>query len=172
MRILGIDPGLQTVGLGWLDADGPHHITALDWCAITTESGLPLPQRLAEIAADFRGILDEVKPDLVVVEKLFFAVNATSAIDVAQARGAMVAEAAGRGIEVLEATPLQMKLAITGDGQADKRQIQDMLMQCLKLDVRPTPVDAADALALAYYGALQAHTLTLSSPSPSPRPTR
>ena len=152
MRILGIDPGLATIGIGILEADSPEHVTPLDWLTITTQAGLSLPERLAEIAQDLRVLLQEYEPELAVVEKIFFAVNEKTAIDVAQARGALLAVLAEQGIRIVEATPMQLKLAITGDGRADKQQIQKMLMQCLHLEEPPTPDDAADALALAFYG--------------------
>lgn len=155
MRILGIDPGIAVVGIGWVEADGPHRVTAGDWCVIETPSALPLALRLAEITKDLTGLLQDIRPELAVVERLFFAVNAQSALEVAQARGAILSCLAAHGVNVVEPTPLQLKSAITGDGKADKRQVQDMMMRCLKLSERPTPVDAADALALAYYGALQ-----------------
>lgn len=155
MRILGIDPGLKTIGIGWVEAQGPHKVSACDWCVMETESSLSLAERLAEITDDLTGLLQDIRPEFAVVERLFFAVNATSALEVAQARGAILACLAKHGIPVLEPTPLQLKSVITGDGQADKRQVQDMLVRCLNLKVRPTPVDAADALGLAYYGALQ-----------------
>lgn len=172
MRILGIDPGLKTIGLGWVETTSPHAIQAEDWCTIETKSGLSLADRLAEIADDLGTILDEIEPSLAVIERLFFAVNAKSAIEVAHARGVILSLLAKRGIPVLEPTPLALKRAITGDGQADKRQVQDMLVRCLKLSERPNPVDAADALALAYYGALQGHLLTLAAPAPASRARR
>lgn len=172
MRILGIDPGLKTIGLGWVSADSPHSVQAEDWCTIETESDLSLADRLAEISDDLSQMLDELQPSFAVIERLFFAVNAKSAIEVAHARGVILATLAKRGIPVLEPTPLALKRAITGDGQADKRQVQDMLVRCLKLSERPNPVDAADALALAYYGALQGHTLMLASATPASRSTR
>lgn len=155
MRILGIDPGIRNVGVAWVEADGPHAVNAGDWCMIETDAGLPLAQRLEEIGKDIDTLLDDIRPGLAVVERLFFAVNAKSALEVAQARGAILARIAARNIAVLEPAPLELKRAITGDGRADKRQVQDMLMRCLRLPAIPRPVDAADALALAYFGALQ-----------------
>jgi crossover junction endodeoxyribonuclease RuvC len=161
MRILGIDPGLATIGLGLIDSDSPSDLRVIDWLTITTPAGLPLSDRLHEIHKDLSQFLDDVKPELVVIEKLFFATNARTAIDVAQARGVIMLCAAQRAIPLLEATPLQMKLGITGDGQADKQQVQTMLVHMLKLAEIPRPDDAADALALAAYGAMQQHSLSL-----------
>jgi crossover junction endodeoxyribonuclease RuvC len=154
MRILGIDPGLETVGLGLVEATNAHDIMPIDWLTISTKSGNPTPDRLLEIHRDISQFLDEVKPELAVVERLFFAVNATSAMDVSQARGVLLLALAERSIPVLEPTPLQLKACMTGDGKADKKQVQDMLVRTLKLTSVPTPVDAADALALAVYGAI------------------
>ncbi len=153
MRILGIDPGLAVAGVGLVTMDARRRVQAEDWLAITTPAGMPLPERLRELAEDLEAYLAEAKPDLAVVEKLFFAANKQSAIDVSQARGVILVTLAKRGIRVLEPTPLQLKSCVTGDGRADKRQVQDMVVRTLKLDEIPTPVDAADALALALYGA-------------------
>ncbi|OGJ59796.1 crossover junction endodeoxyribonuclease RuvC [Candidatus Peribacteria bacterium RIFCSPHIGHO2_01_FULL_55_13] len=152
MRILGVDPGLSTTGIGVIEAEGDS-LSALDWMAITSDTALPLSERLQEIAADFEQILDEAKPELAVVEQIFFAKNEKTAINVAHARGVYLMLLGKRGIPVLEVTPMQLKLAITGDGAADKTQMGTMLLRWLKLDAVPTPADAADALALAVYGA-------------------
>jgi crossover junction endodeoxyribonuclease RuvC len=161
MRILGIDPGLATVGIGIIDSDSPSDLRVVEWLTITTPAGLPLSDRLCEIAKDLDTLLDDCRPDLAVVEKLFFATNERTAIDVAQARGVILLSVAKRGIRLLEPTPLQMKLGITGDGSADKIQVQTMLKHMLKLQEIPKPDDAADALALAAYGAMQQYTLQL-----------
>ena len=85
MRILGVDPGLSTTGIGVIEAEGDS-LSALDWMAITSDTALPLSERLQEIAADFEQILDEAKPELAVVEQIFFAKNEKTAINVAHAR--------------------------------------------------------------------------------------
>lgn len=154
MRILGIDPGLTVTGLGLIEADERGAPRALDWLTITTDSVLPLPIRLAELQKDLAAYLLEARADLAVVEKIFFAVNERTALDVAHARGVILASLAAAGLEVLEATPLQMKAAVTGDGSADKTQVQDMLVRLLQLSERPQPADAADALGLAVYGSI------------------
>lgn len=155
MRILGIDPGLATIGIGIIEASSPVDLRCIEWLTITTPAALPLPDRLREIAKDLGNLVQDVKPDLAVIEKLFFATNEKTAIDVAQARGVIVCTIAEAGIPIVEPTPLQMKLAVTGDGQADKVQVQTMLLHLLKLKEIPKPDDAADALGLAIYGALQ-----------------
>jgi crossover junction endodeoxyribonuclease RuvC len=156
VRILGIDPGLATVGVGLIEATNPHAMTVIDWCAITTAAGGSLPDRLAEIHRDLDAFLKEAKPDIAVVEKLYFSRNEQTAFDVAQARGAILVTIAGHGISVIEPTPMQVKLCVTGSGSADKKQMQAMVTQSLKLKEIPRPDDAADALGLAIYGAVTA----------------
>jgi len=159
MRILGIDPGLATIGLGVIESDSPSDLRASDWLTITTPAGLPLQDRLGEIRKDLDVFVRDLRPDLVVIERLFFATNAKSALDVAHARGVILLTVAEHHIPILEATPLQLKLGITGDGKADKLQMQTMLLHMLQLQEIPKPDDAADALALAVYGALQQNAL-------------
>lgn len=161
MKIVGIDPGLATIGIGVIEASSPSDLTCIEWLTITTSAGMPLADRLLEIAKDLEALLKDVQPDLAVVEKLFFATNEKTAIDVAQARGVIVCTVAKAAIPILEPTPLQMKLAVTGDGQADKLQVQTMLLHLLKLKEIPKPDDAADGLGLAIYGALQTSSLSM-----------
>lgn len=155
MKILGIDPGLATIGIGLLEAHDRTTLVPIEWLTIETAAGLALPTRLHEIQSDLLNYIQQHKPELVVIEKLYFTTNVKTAIDVAQARGAIVATIAAHGIPIIEPTPLQLKQAITGDGTADKLQVQDMVKRMLALTVIPTPDDAADGLALAIYGALQ-----------------
>ncbi|MCK5016979.1 MAG: crossover junction endodeoxyribonuclease RuvC [Candidatus Peribacteraceae bacterium] len=154
MRIIGIDPGLATIGLGVIDADGSNINQVVDWCTIKTLAGLPISERLKIIHEDLSEYIKEYKPEFCVIEKIYFQTNEKTAIDVAQARGVLLQVIASANISILEPTPLQLKSAITGDGKADKRQIQDMLIHILKLEEIPKPDDAADALALAFYGAI------------------
>lgn len=163
MRILGIDPGLATIGLGTIDSSGAGDLQSPDWLIISTKAGLPMADRLCEIQKDLGQFLQETKPDLCVIEKLFFATNARTALDVAHARGVIVLTVAQHGIPMIEATPLQLKSGITGDGKADKLQVQTMLKHMLQLHEIPKPDDAADALALAVYGALQQNALGLAA---------
>lgn len=156
MHILGIDPGLATIGLGRIKAVTRENMQALDWLTIQTPAGLALPDRLLEIQTDLLAYINAHTPDLVVIEKLYFTTNVKTAIDVAQARGVLVATVAALHIPIVEATPLQLKQTITGDGKADKRQVQDMVKRLLQLTEIPQPDDAADGLALAIYGALHA----------------
>ncbi|MFA6522856.1 MAG: crossover junction endodeoxyribonuclease RuvC [Candidatus Peribacteraceae bacterium] len=159
MRILGIDPGLGTIGLGLVEATSAHDIRSIEWLTITTAPGLPTGDRLKEIHDDLTQYLREAKPEMAVVERLFFAQNVTTAFDVAQARGCILLALAEQAIPFIEPTPLQLKSAITGDGKAPKAQVCDMLVRMLNLTSIPTPDDAADALAMAVYGALQQRTV-------------
>ncbi len=157
MRILGIDPGLSTAGLGLITVDNRRNIQVLDWLTIETSSSLPLEERLYELSKDLEAYLEKEKPDHAVVEELFFSTNKRTAMDVSHARGVILMVLRKHGITVQKATPLQLKTAITGDGRADKKQMQAMVQRTLKLKEIPTPADAADALALALYGAFTVH---------------
>lgn len=161
MRIVGIDPGLATVGIGLVEANGSASIKALEWLTIETKAGLSLAERLCEIGNDLDRYLTETQPELAVIEKLFFSVNVKTALDVAQARGVILATVARHGIPIMEPTPPELKSCITGDGNADKLQIQQMLVTMFGLKEIPTPDDAADALALAAYGAFLGRRATL-----------
>ncbi len=153
MRIIGIDPGLATIGIGLVEATSAHDMRAVEWLTIETKPQ-ELSIRLQEIATDLSAYLAEAKPDSAVVERLFFATNQKTAIDVAQARGVIMLCLAQAGIPITEITPLQLKQAIAGHGGAEKEQVQEMVKLQLKLTAIPKPDDAADALALAMYGAI------------------
>jgi crossover junction endodeoxyribonuclease RuvC len=155
MRIIGVDPGLSTTGIGLVEAASGKDPVAVEWLTITTETALPLPQRLTELARDLKTFVAETEPTLAVVERVFFATNRRTAIDTAQARGAILVVLEEYGIPVIEVAPLELKMAITGDGKADKKQVQSMVMRTLKLKECPSPADAADALALALVGAFR-----------------
>lgn len=156
MRVLGIDPGLATVGLGLVDGTDRNALRCIEWLTIETPAGLAIQDRLLEIERDLTEYLDHARPDLAVVEKLFFAKNETTALDVAHARGILLACLARQGIPLLCPSPSEMKSAVTGDGGADKLQVQTMLVHTFRLKEIPRPDDAADALALALFGALHA----------------
>ncbi len=156
MRVLGIDPGLAIVGLGLIDAPTRDTPVCVEWLTIETKAGLPLQDRLLEIERDLTAYLDQTKPDLAVVEKLFFAKNETTALDVAHARGILLSCIARRNIPLLCPSPAELKSAVTGDGGADKLQMQTMIRLTLKLSELPRPDDAADALALALFGVFSA----------------
>ena len=148
MRILGIDPGFATIGFGLVEADrGQVHMVT--YGAITTPAGLPLSRRLYQIGTDMEDLIGQLKPDVISVEELFFNTNITTGIAVAHGRGVILYAAEKCGIPLYEYTPSQVKLAVTGYGKAEKRQVMDMTKRLLKLKTVPRPDDAADALALA-----------------------
>lgn len=147
MRIIGIDPGYAIVGFGIVDYIGGK-FTVLDYGAITTDKDSPFPQRLCEIYDDYCHILDTWKPDALSIERLYFTNNQKTGIDVAQARGIIMMAAQQRNIEINEYTPLQVKQAVVGYGQAVKKQVQEMTRKILKLKTIPKPDDTADALAM------------------------
>jgi crossover junction endodeoxyribonuclease RuvC len=148
MRVLGIDPGLATVGYGVIE----QYQTALkpiDCGTITTPAGLETPQRLVMVYDGIMELIDRFAPDAVAIEELFFNQNITTAMTVGHARGAAVVAAAKCGQPLFEYTPLQVKQAVVGYGRADKKQVQEMVRVLLTLKKVPKPDDAADALAVA-----------------------
>lgn len=148
MIILGIDPGTATTGYGLINKDGPRH-TVMDYGVILTPAKTPLHDRLDTIFEELSAIIEKAKPDHIVVEELFFTNNAKTAIAVGQARGVILLAGKKKGCEVFEYTPLEVKMALTGYGRADKNQIQQMVKSLLGLSEIPKPDDAADALAIA-----------------------
>lgn len=156
MRILGIDPGYGRLGYAIIDVvrGRPKAVT---YGVITTEKGLSMPERLLEIAADVRGVIGKWKPERLVIEELFFAKSTTTALKVAEVRGVIFLLGAEAGLEVVEVKPNAVKLALTGYGKADKRQMQDMVKVVFDLKKAPKIDDAADALAIAWCGAVK-HT--------------
>jgi len=146
MIVVGIDPGIATVGCGVIEAPPLQH---LDDGAIWTPAGIPQPERLLKVYRWVSKILAYWQPDSLAIEKLYFSKNVTSALQVAEARGVILLAAADRGIPVAEYTPQEAKVAVTGSGKAGKRQVQEMVRRLLDLDKIPRPDDAADALAVA-----------------------
>lgn len=148
MRILGIDPGLASVGYG-LIVYPEGHPGQVQWGAIKTTPAQSTPQRLHIIFERLQTIIRELKPDAVSIEELFFCTNVKTAIVVAQARGAALLATAESNVEIAEYTPLQIKKAISGNGRASKQQVQKMVSIFLGLKEIPHPDHAADALAAA-----------------------
>ena len=148
MIILGIDPGLATVGWGVISSDGSRH-RALSYGALLTEAGAPLERRLDDIYNGVTAIINRWKPDAVAVEELFFNTNITTGIKVAEARGVILLCARRCGVSISEYTPLQVKQAVVGYGRADKKQVITMVTLLLGLEKPPSPDDTADALAIA-----------------------
>lgn len=148
MRILGIDPGTGILGFGVVDSIGSK-VTMIDAGVIRTPPHQPDADRLITIFDELTAIITETKPTHMAVEKLFFARNVTTAMSVSQARGVVLLAGKQAGLELSEYTPLQIKMAITGYGKADKKQVQEMVRIQLGLDEVPKPDDCADALAAA-----------------------
>lgn len=158
LRVLGIDPGVAIVGYGVIDQKG-NKLTPVQYGSIRTKAGLPQARRLKQIYDASRELFELYHPDVVAVEKLFFNRNVTTAFDVAQARGVILLAAEEAKTVITEYTPLQVKMGVVGYGQAEKRQVQEMVRMLLKLSEVPRPDDVADALAIAI---CEAHTSTLT----------
>ena len=149
MVILGIDPGLATMGYGVITAERGN-FAVVDYGVVTTPKDYTLPQRLAKLENGVRELIEKFRPDNIAVEELFFSKNITNGIMVAEARGVILLTANKLvGDEVFEYTPNQIKQAITGYGGADKIQMHLMVQALLRLKKVPRPDDAADALAVA-----------------------
>jgi len=148
ITILGIDPGTALVGWAII-VDNQSKAETLAYGHISTNAGLPLARRLAEIAGNLREIADKYQPDEVAIEELFFFKNQKTVMAVSQARGAILLTMEEIGVKIFEYTPLQIKQALTGYGRAEKQQVQLMVKNILKLKEIPKPDDTADALAIA-----------------------
>ncbi len=166
-RILGLDPGLASLGFGAILCPTPqtigvaasnraavsvksvsHQVTLLDFGVIRTSSGTEFGERLVTIYEDLHTVMQELQPELVAIEKLFF-YRMANTITVAQARGVVMLVLAQHGVPIIEFTPAQIKQALTGMGNADKSEVQEAVARELNLDYIPKPDDAADALAVA-----------------------
>jgi crossover junction endodeoxyribonuclease RuvC len=146
---LGIDPGTATTGYGLVRIEPDGSLVAVKYGVLLTPKESTASARLVMLYDQLRDVLDEYKPQLAAVEKLFFARNVTTALAVGQARGVVMLAIEQAGIEVFEYTPKEVKNAVAGYGGADKRQVQEMVRALLQLDSIPKPDDAADALAIA-----------------------
>jgi crossover junction endodeoxyribonuclease RuvC len=148
MIILGIDPGVATIGFGLIRAErGQNEL--LQYGVITTPAGQPLAHRLLQISQDMDQLLDTFRPDELAIEELFFSTNITTGIAVAHGRGVLLLSAEKHGIPIYEYTPIQVKQAVAGYGKATKKQVMLMTQKLLKMEQIPRPDDAADALAIA-----------------------
>ena len=164
MRVFGIDPGSIRTGYGCVDSDGTRHrLVACGAVLAGTDDGLP--HRLRAIHDELLKQLRALKPDCVAVESLFHAHNVKSALVLGHARGVAVLASVEADVPLVEYSPTEIKMAVTGYGRAEKRQLQQMVQLLLGLEAPPTPYDASDALAVAI---CHAH----SGRSPSARGTR
>lgn len=148
MRVMGIDPGLATLGYAIIDKQGNTY-KSLDYGCIRTGAALPVEQRLLSIYQEAGALFNSWQPDIVAVEQLFFNRNVTNAFLVGQARGIVLLLAAEYSCQVAEYTPLQVKQAVVGNGRAVKQQVGAMVRALLNLPTVPKPDDVADALAVA-----------------------
>lgn len=149
MFVLGIDPGVSRCGYGCVEGGGGARPRAVAVGVITTPTSDPLPERLAELDRELRRLVAELRPAVVAVERVFFQVNARTAMSVGQASGLALVAATQAGCEVAQYTPNEVKSAVAGYGSAPKEQVQRMVQTLLGLGEVPRPPDAADALALA-----------------------
>ncbi|MGB5111404.1 MAG: crossover junction endodeoxyribonuclease RuvC [Mycobacterium sp.] len=149
MRVMGVDPGLTRCGLSVIETGRGRHVIALDVDVVRTPADDPLQKRLLAISDTVEHWLDTHVPDVVAIERVFANQNANTAMGTAQAGGVIALAAARREIAVFFHTPSEVKAAVTGNGRADKAQVTTMVTKILGLQTKPTPADAADALALA-----------------------
>jgi crossover junction endodeoxyribonuclease RuvC len=149
VKILGIDPGLATVGYGVIEILGPRKMACISYGSIRTQSHQAFPLRLRILFDDLKEILERYNPEEVAVERLFFSQNVTTGIQVAHARGVLLLRLEMESLPLYEYTPLQIKSRVVGYGHAQKHQIQSMVQRVLSLEKPPKPDDAADGLAVA-----------------------
>ena len=160
MRIMGIDPGIATIGFGVVDSDKNAH--KLVQCGvITTPPHVSLSSRLSQIYDDMSQLLALFEPDAVAIEELFFNTNITTGIAVAHGRGVILLACQKAGVKISEYTPLQVKQSVVGYGRAEKSQVMDMVKRLCGLSAAPKPDDAADAVALALCHARSSTSLLL-----------
>lgn len=155
MRVLGIDPGLASTGIGVIDEQGSQLKYVYHQC-ISTSKETPLSERILEISNAITIVLKEYTPDIVSVEDIFFSKNVKTAMLVGQAKGAILLTAQQSGLPVYDINPLEVKHGIVGSGAATKEQVQRMVQVILGLQEIPKPHHAADALAVAICGAQKA----------------
>ena len=148
MIVLGIDPGLATLGWGVIESEHGRQRLVNYGCILTTPQQR-FPDRLKQIGQDMHALLQTYKPDEIAFEELFFAKNVTTALTVGAARGVSIAVCAAYTDALYEYTPMQVKQAIVGYGKAEKQQVQQMVKMLLHMDAIAKPDDAADAIAIA-----------------------
>lgn len=149
MKFLGLDPGLATIGYAIIE-EVVDSVRPLDYGCLTTPAGMPFVDRLKMIKDDLSELLLRYRPASAAVETILFETNKKTAMDVAQARGVIMLSLREHDVPIVELSPLQVKNMATGDGRADKIQIQTMVQKIFSLKAPPKPDDAADALALSW----------------------
>lgn len=149
IRVLGIDPGTAITGWAVLEEIGAGHCCPIAFGHINTNQHQTSEERLLEISKDLEKIIEKYRPQEAAIEDLFYFKNQKTVIKVAQSRGAVLLTLKRKSVKVCSYTPLQLKQALTGYGRADKRQVQEMVKNILKLPKLPKPDDTADAIAIA-----------------------
>ena len=147
MKILGIDPGIATIGFAVLDFSNNNY-KLINCGVITTPAHTPLSDRLLQIYDDLNTLIRGFQPDCVAIEELFFNTNITTGISVAHGRGVILLACRSNNLSIYEYTPLQVKQAVAGYGRAPKKQVMEMVKRICQLRDVPRPDDAADAVAL------------------------
>lgn len=148
MRVLGIDPGSETLGWGVVEGSGLKY-SPVDFGTVRSSPKLPFPNRLARIYEGVSGVIEHFSPDVLSVEDAFYAVNVKSAMKLGQVRGVILLLGEQRGLQIAEYAPRLIKQTVVGYGGAEKNQVGEMVRILLRLKAVPTPHDAADALAIA-----------------------
>ncbi len=162
MRVFGIDCGTEVTGFGVVDSNDDEGVPRLipkAFGAIRLSKLKSLPERLDQVFCELAAELERWRPDTVVIEEVFYSVNAKSALKLGQVRGVALLAAARQSIPVAEYAPLKIKSSVVGYGMASKEQVQFMVARLLNLDGVPEPADAADALAIAICHVHTAQTL-------------
>lgn len=146
---MGIDTGYAIAGWGVIDKISSSSLKPVDYGAVLTESTMSEELRLSKLHKDLSEVIEYYKPECVAIESLFFFKNQKTVMQVSQARGVILLTCINHGLEIASYTPLQVKMAVTSYGRADKMQVQKMVKLLLRLNEIPKPDDAADALAIA-----------------------
>jgi len=148
MRVLGIDPGSETLGWGIVEGSGLRY-SLVDFGTVRSNARQAFSKRLLKVYSGVEEIVDKHSPDVMAVEEAFYAVNVGVALKLGQVRGTMLLLAEQRGLEIAEYSPRLIKQTVVGYGAAEKHQVQEMVKVLLRMKTVPTPHDAADALAIA-----------------------
>ena len=148
MRVLGIDPGSETLGWGIIEGVGPKY-SVVDFGVVKSNARLSFPARLAKIYDGVGAVIDKFQPDVLSIEEAFYAVNVKVALKLGQVRGVVLLLAEQRGMAIAEYAPRLIKQTVVGYGNAEKHQVQEMVKVLLRMRSVPEPHDAADALAIA-----------------------
>jgi crossover junction endodeoxyribonuclease RuvC len=168
VRVLGVDPGLTRCGLAAVDGKAGRRAELVAVDVVRTPPGADLAARLLGVCEAVEGWIEQLRPDVVAVERVFSQHNVRTVMGTAQAAGVAVLAAARAGVPVALHTPSEVKAAVTGNGRADKAQVATMVTRILRLPARPSPADASDALALAICHLWRDGTVAIIAPSAGP----